>query len=800
MKKVLSLFALLMLAITSAWADVEQSGNQGSSNVSIIGSSYSLDGKFIAGKGGVQQGNMPDKGVKLRSNQGNLVFEVNAGYKITKFEFWACGNTTTAIDIVSATVDGGENLLSSTVTIPGKGETTSADLVFSDIAAVENVTLTFAEGSNAQLVGTWKITYEQMEVVVQEITEVTLNGSAVSEEDLATLKSTKQLTIDGTSLNGVGIVGVKLSSGATTVTRSYDGTSAIYTFTINGSDAYTIIVTNIVKTYTQQGSVVAFSVDGENAEGVNTGTVTLNGITISMVEDKTFQYGTGKVTLGEKVYVPLKLSTGSAVNVTFPEGKVATKVIVYGWSANGNGKLAAMKETNAEDAKSVDVSNDVYFATNTADDIYPSVYEYELDNWESFYFNPGGSPSQPFVVLDFVLATPEVAPVETTATFNFADPNIRENIGTAMTDVAGYIYNETFTADGATLQITGGSAPSRIYEDANRGQCLVIYTQYASLTFRAPEGKAITKIEFTAAGNSNINKFTASSGAIEGMTWTGNAEGVRFLQGATSYLANAIVTLVDKDAQTTALPAIEYTECENIAAFNALEAGTYAKLKLTDAEVIGISADGYSTAWVQDATGGCWVQYTSLNAGMKEKTKGNGFVYCVKRLTSGNSQVKETEDTPKSEIAGEAIAEYSIVEGSTISEVNVPANLNKVVKLTGASFVATSATAGTLTIGEETISVNNGTATANQQLHKLEWAKGDTMENVTIVAILVAASATDASKNQLLPISMVEEQATGITNVNAVNTNATIYNLQGIRLNKVQRGLNIVDGKKIIIK
>ena len=395
-------------------------------------------------------------------------------------------------------------------------------------------------------------------------------------------------------------------------------------------------------------------------------------------------------------------------------------------------------------------------------------------------------------------ATPE--PIETTTTFNFADPNIRENIGTAMTDVAGYIYNETFTAEGATLQITAGSAPSRIYEDANRGQCLVIYTQYASLTFRAPEGKAITKIEFAAAGNSNINKFTASSGAIEGMTWTGNAEGVRFLQGATSYLANAIVTMVKKDAQTTALPAIEYTECENIAAFNALEAGTYAKLKLTDAEVIGISADGYSTAWVQDATGGCWVQYTSLNAGMKEKTKGNGFVYCVKRLTSGNSQVKETEDTPKSEIAGEAIAEYSMVVGSTISEVNVAANLNKVVKLTGASFVATSATAGTLTIGEETISVNNGTATANQQLHKLEWAKGDTMENVTIVAILVAASATDASKNQLLPISMVEEQVTGITDVNAVNTNATIYNLQGVRMNKVQRGLNIVDGKKIIIK
>jgi hypothetical protein len=157
-------------------------------------------------------------------------------------------------------------------------------------------------------------------------------------------------------------------------------------------------------------------------------------------------------------------------------------------------------------------------------------------------------------------------PAVTTATFDFTDPNFRENIGEAMTDTKGYIYNETFTVDGTTLQVTSGSAPSRIYVDNNRGQNLVTYTQYATLTFRAPEGKAITKIEFAAAGNSNINKFEASSGAIEGMIWTGNADGVRFMQGGTSYLANAIVTLADKDGATAALPAIAYTECANIAA------------------------------------------------------------------------------------------------------------------------------------------------------------------------------------------------------------------------------------------
>ena len=404
MKKILSLVTLLMLFVVAAWADTESSGNIGESNVTIIGNSYSLDGKYVAGKGGLKQGNMPDKGVKLRSNQGELVFAVNAGYKISKFEFWGCGNTTTAVDIVSATVDGGNNLLSANVTLSAKGESTSGDIVLSDIEAVDCIMLTFAEGSNAQIVGTWKITYEQTEVITQEITAVTLNGVAISADNLATLKSTKELTIDGSNLNGIGVLGVTLSSGATTVTKTVDGTSFVYTFTINSTDNYTVTVTNVAKTYSQLGNVIAFSVNGENVEGANTNTVTSNGISFAMVdESKTFQYGMSKVTIGENVYVPLKLSTGSAINVTFPDGMVATKVVVYGWSANGNGKLAAMKEKNEEDAKSVDVSNDVYFATNIAADIYPSVYTYELDNWESLYFNPGGSPSQPFVVMDFVL-------------------------------------------------------------------------------------------------------------------------------------------------------------------------------------------------------------------------------------------------------------------------------------------------------------------------------------------------------------------------------------------------------------
>ena len=385
-------------------------------------------------------------------------------------------------------------------------------------------------------------------------------------------------------------------------------------------------------------------------------------------------------------------------------------------------------------------------------------------------------------------------PQATEATFDFADPDFREDIGTAMTDVKGFIYNEIFTVDNVTLQLTAGSAPSKIYNDANRGQCLVTYKEYATLTFKAPEGYAVTKIEFSAAGNSNIKNFTASSGAIEGMTWTGNAEGVRFTQGGTSYLANAKVTLAAKDGSTTALPVIEYKECANIAAFNALSAGVYAKVTLTDAEVTGVSADGYSTAFIQDATGGCWIQYTSMNAELKEKTKLNGYVYVVARPNSGNVHMKETEDTPKSEITATEISDFTIVEG-TLAEVNVDANKNKVVKITGATLEETSATAGKLTQGEATINVNNGNNTSNIQLHKIEeWTKNTKLENVTIVAIMVASSAT---ANQLYPISITTEP-TGIAEVNAVKVkNAGIYDLYGNKVNLMQKGnVYIIDGMK----
>lgn len=448
---------------------------------------------------------------------------------------------------------------------------------------------------------------------------------------------------------------------------------------------------------------------------------------------------------------------------------------------NDGTKVGFQKNSDENCTVTLTKKSDVFLQVSSLDNNFYGNYTWETNdkNWITW----GGGKYSNFH---------KQAAQATEATFDFTTAALRGYLGESLTDVKGYICNETYTVENVSLNITGGSAQSRI-SASTHGNCLSMYKEYSTLTFRAPEGYAVTKVEFSVVyGDLN---FTPSSGALTGLVWTGNAEGVRFLNNATAFLANAVVTLAPKNENTVSLEPLPYVDCANIAAFNALEAGTYAKLTLTNAEVIGKSADGYSTVWLQDATGGCWIQSASINDKLQEGTKVNGVVYTVKRLNAGNSHMKETEDMLKSELQSEPISSYTMVEG-TLAEVNVAANLNRVVRIINATFTATEATKGTLKQGDATIDVANGSATANQQLHKIteSWTAGQTKNNITVVAILVGAG-TD--KRQLLPISMVDT-ATGIADVRTNEVAPVVYSLQGVRQNKVQKGLNIVNGKKVI--
>ena len=61
-------------------------------------------------------------------------------------------------------------------------------------------------------------------------------------------------------------------------------------------------------------------------------------------------------------------------------------------------------------------------------------------------------------------------------------------------------------------------------------------------------------------------------------------------------------------------------------------------------------------------------------------------------------------------------------------------------------------------------------------------------------------AATAAANNAPFLALNNNGEATGISEAVAVNTKADIFNMQGMRLSKLQKGLNIMNGKKVIVK
>ena len=447
MKQRLSLLWMLLLCfVAGAWADTEVSPVGGSSNATVNGTSFSINGTTNAGSG-TKISPMTDKGIKVRVNT-PLVMTVNAGYRINSVTAYAASNDNSkTFTIEKIEVDGTEYVPSGVtmpITCAQKNASEATTISIPSITARDNITFTFG-GTASQGIMEFHVDYTQEQVILQEITDVTLNGASIGETALATLKADKAVTIDGSSLNGIGILDVTLSSGATTVNRAFDGNNVVYTFTTNGgADAYTVTVTGVKKTYAAaQGTVVYYNEDALSNEKK---TLTVDGVAFNYAT-KSFGYAnnTAGVTLGETTYKPIKLSTGEAVTVTFPDGKKVSKIIVYGWSAGGLGTGKLVNFTDGGE-KSVDTSNDIFFANDGAGSVYPSVYEYEVDNWEAFTFQ--GNGDQPFVVMDFVFASEA--------------PATKYTIGKTILPEGAATFNLTVTEAAAGEEVTATIDPTSV--------------------------------------------------------------------------------------------------------------------------------------------------------------------------------------------------------------------------------------------------------------------------------------------------------------------------------------------------
>ncbi len=271
----------------------------------------------------------------------------------------------------------------------------------------------------------------------------------------------------------------------------------------------------------------------------------------------------------------------------------------------------------------------------------------------------------------------EVAtPAEVTFDFNANEWNHALGYGSGATAEAGNI-TEPIVKDGVTLTFdkAGASTPARFWT----GPQVRIYKD-SELTVAAPDGKAITKVEFTANGN-NFG-LTANPEGLEGATWTGNATSVVFTPTKTNQLTKIVVTLADKNSETTEPVVATIPEVDNIAAFIALESGTEATLKLTNAKV---TYAGTSDIVIEDATGAIDLYKIGLTAATNQVLNGT--------LTGKNSPFQgmpEMAKTGNTDVATVTVTDGEVIEGKavTVAEAQTADNLLRLVTLTGVEIVA----------------------------------------------------------------------------------------------------------------
>lgn len=396
--------------------------------------------------------------------------------------------------------------------------------------------------------------------------------------------------------------------------------------------------------------------------------------------------------------------------------------------------------------------------------------------------------------------------------FDFANNNLGLTVGQGgasdpvETQNAGNLAGKALVQGDVTMTfVNPATMPVRyFYLPSRTTNHLQLAVKDSKLRVTAGEGRAITKITVeqnvlsTKPGDNNV-KWEVDKGDgtwdVDSKTWTGNATSVRFSATAATYINAITVTTAPADGETVTPAPDEYTaEVSSLAEFKALPDGTLAKLNLTDAIVTNVMINQWG-CFVQDATAGAHFYCTELD--LKEGDVLNGFVYVKKNNQNMGPRIAMAEDTNADNLTITADGTYTPVEGD-IETVNVDENINKVVSLTGVAVKGTKETEAVITDSKgNTLTINNPKNNAVPYVIKESLASID-YASATVVGILYGASATE---NKLYPLSITEEEVDGIQNIAAGTADhVTIYNAQGIRLNRLQKGLNIVNGKKVMVK
>ena len=391
------------------------------------------------------------------------------------------------------------------------------------------------------------------------------------------------------------------------------------------------------------------------------------------------------------------------------------------------------------------------------------------------------------------------APVATGAVFDIQNNNGNWGVGEGADFEKGNFTE--LTMDGVVLTNIQGEAnnAARIMKNASKGIYIQCFKKN-SLKFTAPEGKAITKIEVTM--QSGAFDFTPSTGTVAENVWTGNATEVTFNNAAgTRYIWKFVVTIADENAETVK-PEPEAkdfdVEVATLSDFNALESGMKVKLSFRNVRVNAYNSLLY-LAYLQDDTGVAELNLKKTGIKIKNGDLLNGFIIGQKEVrdldyTGSYADMKEQLLNPTEATNSDNL---SVVDGSTLPQGDIQ-NVsvveaakegnhgrlftisNVAVEKSGRFYYAVQ--------GENRIQVNDELS-----------VMGDSYEWPAKVASLSGLVTYNGARWQISPLK-VEDVVSGIIDLKAEAADKAIYNLQGIRLQQLKKGPNIVDGKVVIVK
>ena len=404
----------------------------------------------------------------------------------------------------------------------------------------------------------------------------------------------------------------------------------------------------------------------------------------------------------------------------------------------------------------------------------------------------------------------------TDALFDFANNNLGLTAGKGgasdpvETTNAGNLAGKKLVQGDVTMTfVNPATMPIRyFYLETRSNNHLQLAVKDAKLRLTAAEGRTITKIvveqnALASKPNDNNVKWEVDKGEgtwnVDTKTWTGNATSVRFSATAATYINSITVTTAPADNATITPAADEYTtEVSSLAEFNALADGTIAKLTLTNAVVTSKTINEWGF-WLQDATAGAHFYCTGLLYNANDILNGSVI---VKKVANGagnpGNRIAMAEGTNGELLTVTTGGEYVPVVGN-VEEVNKVENIGNVIQLFNVSVKGSAETTATLTdAAGKTITIENSKTNYAPYVYQEDMSTLD-ISDATVVGILFYSN-FGKGEIKLYPLSITSTSGIAELNADMANGKTVIYNLQGMRQSHLTKGLNIVNGRKMMVK